>query len=317
MSSFPYGKSSVREILRNTVYRGMVRCSGQEYQGLHEPLIDEETWHAVQRIREPRAGKGGRVSIRPKNEYAGMLTEIISCAECGHPMVYQPGDGSQRTRNYYYCSRRINWRDCAARMVWTAAVDTQMLQILQALALPDDWKPEILAQAEALLKADMPNNALSREALIAEIERWGEAYARGAIGKAKFERTIADLQARIAEAPHAPRQPTMAELADLLTQFSQIIEHATLVERRAIMRKLFSTIWIQRHEVVAIKPTLLYMPLVVAAQKRYSRASNNQIDGGDLGQRGRNPSQALEGSGKRSAGSRPAHQHAPRNHSSG
>jgi hypothetical protein len=56
----------------------------------------------------------------------------------------------------------------------------------------------------------------------------------------------------------------------LLAQFPQLIETASLAERRAIMRQLFSKIWVQRHEVVAITPTSLYLPLVVAARKRYS-----------------------------------------------
>ncbi len=68
-------------------------------------------------------------------------------------------------------------------MVWTEAVDEQMLHVVNALALPEDWQPEILAQAEGLLKTAQPNQGLPCEALIAEIERWGEAYARGAIGK--------------------------------------------------------------------------------------------------------------------------------------
>lgn len=308
-TSFPYSKGSIREILRNPVYRGVVRCTGQEYPGLHQPLIDEASWRAVQQIREPRAGKGGRVSVRPKDERAGLLTEIVACAHCGHPMVYQPGDGNERTRHYYHCSRRINWRDCTARMVWIDAVDAQMLQVVKALALPDDWKPEILAQAEALLKAEQPNQGVSREALIAEIERWGEAYARGAIGKAKFERTIADLQAKMAEAPSTPRQPNLAEVAGLLSQFAQLIDAANLVERRAIVRQLFSKIWVQRHEVVAITPTSLYLPLVAAAQRRYSGGSNNQTDGsgGEPGRGGGTTAGAYRTSVQGAMEARPAH----------
>ncbi|WP_281256922.1 recombinase zinc beta ribbon domain-containing protein [Candidatus Chloroploca asiatica] len=63
---------------------------------------------------------------------------MVACAQYGHPMVYQPGDSTVRTHHYYHCSRRINWRDCPARMVWIDAVDAQMLQVVKALALPED-----------------------------------------------------------------------------------------------------------------------------------------------------------------------------------
>ncbi len=154
-----------------------------------------------------------------------------------------------------------------------------MLQVVKTLALPSDWQQEVLAQAEALLKTDPASRSVSREAVVAEIERWGEAYARGAISKVKFERTMTELQAKLAEAPSVPRQPSLTEAAALLAQFPQLIETASLAERRAIMRQLFSKIWVQRHEVVAITPTSLYLPLVVAARKRYSGGSNNQTNG--------------------------------------
>jgi hypothetical protein len=282
----PLSKTSVREILRNPVYRGIIRFGGQTYPGLHTPLITEELWETVQQVREPRAGKRGRVSIRPKDEHAGLLTEIAYCAHCGSRMVYQPGDGIQRKRNYYQCSRHINWKNCDARMVWTQAVDTQLITVVQTLALPTEWQAAIIAEAEALLNAEHPDTNQTRATLTAEIERWGEVYARGAVSKQKFETVLAELEAKRAAAPHVPLRPDLTQAAAVLANFDQVIATAHLAERRAILRQLFCQVWVQRHEIVAITPTSLYMPLVVAARKRYSSDKNNQIDPADRSEPG-------------------------------
>jgi hypothetical protein len=236
-------------------------------------------------------------------------------------MIYQPGDGVTRTRNYYACTRRVNWHDCDARMSNTAIVDDQMLQVVHALAIPDDWQKEVIAQAEQLLKATPGSAEPSQEAIVAEIERWGEVYARGAISKTKFDRTVAELEAKLSNAPATPRQPNLIQAAALLAEFPKLMEAASLVERRTIMRHLFSKVWLQRHEVVAITPTALYMPLVVAAQTRYSGGSNNQGGGTGGSEQGRTDGGEPAASGQRGdrgkLGSHPAHQHALFNHCSG
>ncbi|WP_129675822.1 recombinase family protein [Candidatus Chloroploca sp. Khr17] len=78
-------------------------------------------------------------------------------------------------------------------------------------------------------------------------------------------------------------------------------------ELRGWIVVVFSTIWVQRHEVVAITPTSLAFPLVVAAQKRYSRDSNNQIDGGDSGQGGGSPTGTTGQRGQGMMDPHPAH----------
>jgi site-specific DNA recombinase len=46
-----FGRATIRNILSNRAYLGLVHHTGKEYPGLHEPLIDEETWTLAARVR--------------------------------------------------------------------------------------------------------------------------------------------------------------------------------------------------------------------------------------------------------------------------
>jgi DNA invertase Pin-like site-specific DNA recombinase len=50
------GPSHFRQLLAHPYYKGLVRYSGREYAGQHEPLASEETWQRVQdRLDEEQA----------------------------------------------------------------------------------------------------------------------------------------------------------------------------------------------------------------------------------------------------------------------
>lgn len=56
------------------------------------------------------------------------------------------------------------------------------------------------------------------------------------------------------------------EAAKLLTDLPTLYQAGTIAERQALMRLIFSKLWMERHELKAITPTGLYLPLIAAAQ---------------------------------------------------
>ncbi|MBU0493484.1 MAG: recombinase family protein [Chloroflexi bacterium] len=49
-----FSKDTVSAMLRNSFYAGIVKHKGQEYPGQHEPLISEELFRRVQKVRKSR-----------------------------------------------------------------------------------------------------------------------------------------------------------------------------------------------------------------------------------------------------------------------
>ena len=119
-----FSVSGVRDILLNPLYIGKVRYNVRQnwsekrrrsinkdpilVDGLHEPLIDEETWKKAQSIFASSKGKPSRI-------YDGQypLTGLLRCPECGAGMVIARTtntlvDGTKKRITYYACG---NWKN--------------------------------------------------------------------------------------------------------------------------------------------------------------------------------------------------------------
>lgn len=119
-----FSVGSIREILTNPVYIGKVRYNVRQnwsekrrrdinenpilVDGIHEAIIDIDTWNKVQAILESKKGKPSRIY---DGEYP--LTGILRCPKCGAGMVISRTtntlvDGTKKRIAYYSCG---NWKN--------------------------------------------------------------------------------------------------------------------------------------------------------------------------------------------------------------
>lgn len=120
-----FGRESVRTILRNRAYIGMVSAGGQEFPGKHEPLITMELWQAAERLRGERSREGRKVSVKgPK--VGGLLTEVTYCAKCGDRMWFHHS-GNEGSRGMYYVCGGRSRRTCDAKFCRGNLVEGQVL----------------------------------------------------------------------------------------------------------------------------------------------------------------------------------------------
>ncbi|MFV0457684.1 MAG: recombinase family protein, partial [Actinomycetales bacterium] len=98
--SGPVGRSTCFSMLRNPYYIGIVRYKGAEQSGTHEPLVDVETWHRVQRLLDSRKIAAER--RRTRDHY---LKGSLFCGKCGSRMQLDYPANKQGVRYaYYVCS---------------------------------------------------------------------------------------------------------------------------------------------------------------------------------------------------------------------
>jgi site-specific DNA recombinase len=110
-----WNQATVSAILRNPVYRGLVRFKGELYPGKHEAIIDEDTWNAVATVRASRNAPG-RGKGRPSERF--LLTKGMLKCRCGATMIVRP------SRDYYECSgRKADLRTCDQKPVNRELVD--------------------------------------------------------------------------------------------------------------------------------------------------------------------------------------------------
>ena len=90
-------KNQIINILRNKHYLGLITCKGQEFQGKHEPIIDQETFDRVQR-RLPNKQYNSREAAQ---KYPYLLTGLLYCS-CGKRLT--PASYKDGTFHYYKCT---------------------------------------------------------------------------------------------------------------------------------------------------------------------------------------------------------------------
>ena len=100
------------------------------FEGTHEPIIDRDTWEAVQRIRE---GRRRYCKTGEKDKFAG----LVVCSDCGKPMYNHRAKCRTYTQEAFTCGGyRRHVKTCTAHFIRTAVLDGIVLSsIREVLAL--------------------------------------------------------------------------------------------------------------------------------------------------------------------------------------
>ncbi|HZO66339.1 MAG TPA: recombinase family protein [Kribbellaceae bacterium] len=150
---------TVRKMLTNPTVAGLRVHQGRIVgKGVWEPILDEQTWHAVRnRLAAPRVvacTDGTAYPVSGASRWAGrryLLTGGLAvCGVCGAPLVASMKQlkGGRRTVPYYLCHPKAGGRACVGIM------GEQLEQHVVDLLLDELDKPDFLAALAADDHAD-------------------------------------------------------------------------------------------------------------------------------------------------------------------
>ena len=155
---------SVRDMLANRFYAGVIVYQDQEYPGQHQAIISEPLYQQVQLRRL----KHGRKNVR--GGITGALQGILSCSSCGNPVHSErnhQGDPRYRERHGWPCGTN-------GRSVIAHRIDPQIGELIAGIKLQPEWRDLILKTATT----GGPEMDLS--ALKKQRQRVARAYGDGA-----------------------------------------------------------------------------------------------------------------------------------------
>ncbi len=89
----------LKDLIGNPSYAGKVLVEGELIEGLHTPLVDEETWRACQDVKR----RNVRRTSKAWTKHTYPLTPILLCARCGGPMHGEAHSQKGRALRYYGC----------------------------------------------------------------------------------------------------------------------------------------------------------------------------------------------------------------------
>lgn len=250
----------------NRLYIGELRFGELVIPDYCQPLVDPQTWEAVQRrIRSHAAHanlKNGQHPRRAASPY--LLSGLAHCARCGAPLyghsAFQRNGSSYQS---YACTRAKRRRDCDAPKIPRAALEKiilnelgnyiltpAMLQELQSLEQhsAQDRQAEIDRQTK-ILRSEL--GSLRRKiANITHLAEEGQATRALIQRQAQLETDEADLLARLEQLTQDRPDPappmTFEEITAMSTQLIDQLKQKDPAQIRPILQGLIHRITVER-----------------------------------------------------------------------
>jgi len=245
---------TVRDILRNPLYKGMVTHLGESIPGKHEPIVTEAQFAAAQR-------PVGKVNKRVHPPL--LLRGIAQCAY-GHRVYDLNPRGRKdhyKTHHYYREPSHDFERPCPqATSLWAAGkVDPQVEALLRTLALDRDWLDYVQAEA----RAGGRDTRKERERLQTRMDRAQQDYWDGRLPREKWDQIYLDCTTGLS-ALTASETP-LDESSLRIMSFWSLWEGASAEVKNETCRLVFESVVLDFHErTVAFKPHPEFEPLLDA-----------------------------------------------------
>lgn len=225
-----WNKNSVRWLLTNPTYAGLVAIKGQIFAGGHPAIITREMFDEVQEIR-------ARHLLKPRSSTPNLRTYlfggILICSGCGHVMNSQPYSG-KKLRGYVCRSADRKRSECkrVRKIVRAELVEEQFGALLKGFKLPEGWQAEILralTQEKTLIDPESETRRLN-----ARLDRLKILFEEGDKTLDEYRRERNTIRAQL-DALNAPRVSETIDAGMLLESLGAVWEAANLPERKEIV----------------------------------------------------------------------------------
>lgn len=239
-----YGKwneASVRAVISNKTYLGIIKWNGEEYPGVHEPLVTQDLFDTVQSIRASRQSVRG-----PQNR--ALLSGIIWCKRCG--ARYFVVDRGRLPYRFYGCHSRckrnrgmVKDPNCKNDYIREEVLDKMVLDQVRSLVLDPEALGDIATPPARDFGAEL-------DALRKKRDRLVDLYAAGTIDREDLARRIAPLDRQISAVVEDQNRPApAAEARKAISSFGEYLDSGTKEEARLLVLALIDRIEIDGQDV--------------------------------------------------------------------
>jgi site-specific DNA recombinase len=279
-----YGDSAnTGVILRNSLYIGKIKYRGEEYDGVHEPIIDMDTWERVQRRYKEISSKWGEAQRSPYHA-KHLLTGVIYCGNCGARYFAYSTQSKrknvdpakcQRPRaikkyTYYKCYTREGHKTmrkadyCKNPNLRVDLLDEVILGEIKKLKLDPSYLKTVIASEKKVEIVDNELSVLRRrlETVQEQIDKLMDLYTIGVIPiqdigdrvkplyeeKTKLETNILNRELETKE----PDVLTEVETRDILDSYSDAIDEIDHDTKRELVQSLIRRVEVMPDETIKI-----------------------------------------------------------------
>lgn len=231
-----------RQILLRKSNTGVIVYNGEEYPGLHEPIVDSATYEKAMTEFRRRSQNGRRGGTH-------LLTGLLFCGYCGAKLRYQKWNKAGDCKLVCYSRDKskpylVRDENCPFEPVWAEDLEEYVLRDVWSLPLKEGIRGEIKEAAPSVLD-DLKKRA-ERETL--KLKRLYSLYAES--GDDILLETIQEMNLQLQQTKDLLRQEEengllsgrREALKKEITEVRDLWEYMTLKERRIFLRKIINRI---------------------------------------------------------------------------
>jgi hypothetical protein len=259
----PFSEDTIRGILKRFAYTGKITYVGTDdkgkyrsrkppieiYDGLQPPLVSQELFDKVALIRDT-VFNNPRFKNNGDSTRSFILTGILKCGYCGGRMR-----GISNVGKYYWYEdgRRLDATgDCQQKITKAQTLEDQITGFVQSVVAQADEKRTVEAIQQQYTQAEERYQRarelylagqIKREYYDAEKDRYDELV--NGLRKGKFHATIA--------------------LHELLRAELARGDALSLTDKKRLLRLVLEAAWVRGNAIVAVQPTIAFLPLLSGA----------------------------------------------------
>jgi site-specific DNA recombinase len=187
-----YGNNMITRIIDNKIYTGKVNYNEHWYEGLHEGIVDDETFETAQTIRKSLSDKF-KVD---RTKRSALLARKIACGKCGESMSmfkhWYSRKGVSAEYGYYRCNSKMNRTkkhkqiNCDQKNHRTDSLHEIIIDTINGL----DYEE---AKRNVIKKSEAPDTTVRLEQLQKQEKKLIDLYQFDSIDKAELEKRLKDI----------------------------------------------------------------------------------------------------------------------------
>ena len=177
-----WSAKTIKYLLANPLYIGMIKDGDDLFQGIHKPLLDKATFDEIQAVLNERKSKYGTA----QKNFLSLLGGMIYCKHCGAKYSRKSSGGG---RTYYSCYSRnktmkamIKDPNCKNKNYRAAVIDDLVIGEISKLAVNLDYIDQV-RETKPLNDNVEKSKTIQKEieGISSQISKLMDLYSLGAI----------------------------------------------------------------------------------------------------------------------------------------
>ncbi len=234
--------ASVRWLLHNPFFTGKVTYKGEEYAGLHKPLIQESLYQTVQDRLKHARGRSHKICAKYRFY---TLKGIARCVYCGLPLWAETTNKGNAYYREQSGTRAYDGCPAQGKVVRCDFVDEQIASLMQNIVLRPSWKKQMLSRIAS--ESEYVSVTRERQHVQERLRRLGKAFVDNLISDNEYEMEKRVLETKLSNLV-VPEVEAAFDAASLIENLSQLWAKATAEERRKILLGMLDAVYLDMRQ---------------------------------------------------------------------